>query len=149
MKKANGMIHRSQNVLTIALVALIILSFGSCARKIRFEPSPVVPAAQGRIKIKKDNNDNYALQVSITHLAEARRLEPPKETYVVWVETERNGTKNIGQMKSSSGLFSKKLKASLNAVTSYKPTRVIVTAEYDGSIQYPGPQVVLITNRFY
>lgn len=136
------------NVFSIILMVLVIFCLASCARKVSFQTSPVVPAAEGSVKIKKDKNNNYSLELNVRNLAESNRLDPPRETYVVWIDTERNGTKNLGQIKSTSGLFSSKLKASLTAVTSFKPTKVFITAEDDASTPYPGIQLILQTNRF-
>lgn len=138
----------TSSILYLAITFFVIPSFSSCARKVTFSVSPVVPAAQGSVKVKKDKNNNYAIEVNAKNLAEANRLSPPKETYVVWIETERNGIKNIGQMNSSSGFLSSKLKASLKAVTPFKPTRVLITAEDNADIRYPGMQVVLRTDTF-
>ncbi len=81
-------------------------------------------------------------------MADPKRLDPPKNTYVVWMETEQNGTKNIGRLNTSSGLLSKTLKSSLKTVTPFKPTSFFITAESNESIQYPGRQVVLRTGPF-
>lgn len=98
--------------------------------------------------MKKDGNNNHKLEVSVTNLAPPDRLQPPHSTYVVWIETERNGVQNIGRLNSESGFLSKALKANLTAVTPYKPTRLFVTAEDNGAIRYPGAMVVLSTDRF-
>lgn len=98
--------------------------------------------------MKKDNNNNYKLEVSITNLAPPERLQPPRSTYVVWINTKENGIQNIGQLNSENKFFSKALKASLTTVTPYKPTRVFITAEDNAAIQYPGNPVVLSTDRF-
>lgn len=108
--------------------------------------SSVVPAAEGKIKIKKDRNNNYVIDISVIRLADPERLQPPKKTYVVWIETNGYGTKNIGRLVSSTGLLSNTLKASLNTITSFKPRRIFITAEENGAIQYPAGQVVLTTN---
>ncbi len=79
-------------------------------------------------------------------LADPKRLDPPKDTYVVWMETSSNGTKNIGSLNTSSSLFSSTLKSSLKTVTPYKPTDFLITAENDKEVQYPNGQVVLKTN---
>ena len=107
-----------------------------------------MPAAGGDVKIKKDNNNNYRIQISLNNLAEPKRLEPPKNTYVVWMETDNNATKNIGQINSSTGLLSSKLKASFETVSSTKPTKIFLTAEDDASVQYPGTQVIMTTSDF-
>jgi hypothetical protein len=108
----------------------------------------VVPAARGDVKVKKDNNNNYRIQISLDDLAEPKRLEPSKSTYVVWMETANNVTKNIGQINSSTGFLSSKLKASFETVSSSKPTKIFLTAEDDASIQSPGTQVIITTSDF-
>jgi hypothetical protein len=62
--------------------------------------------------------------------------------------TDRQKTENIGQLNSSTSFLSKELKASFETVSSSKPTKIFISAENDGSIQYPGEQVVLSTNSF-
>ena len=135
-------------ILMIVTAAIALFFFSSCARKISFQTSSVVPAARGDVKVKKDNNNNYSIQVSLNNLAEPKRLEPSKNTYVVWMETSDNVTKNIGQINSSTGFLSNKLKASFETVSSTKPTKIFLTAEDDAGIQYPGTQVIMTTNDF-
>ncbi|QMU26625.1 hypothetical protein HUW48_00650 (plasmid) [Adhaeribacter radiodurans] len=120
----------------------------SCAKKITFNTSPVVPAAEGTVKLKNDNNGNYELDLNVMHLADPKRLNPSKQLYVVWIETEQNGIKNVGQLKTSSGLFSKTLKSSLKTISSFKPNRIFITAEDNANTQYPGGQTVLNTDNF-
>jgi hypothetical protein len=136
------------SVFSIVVAALVVLYLSSCARKISFQSSSIVPAARGDVKVKKDNNNNYNIQISLSDLAEPKRLQPSRSTYVVWMETANNTTKNIGQINSSTGFLSGKLKASFETVSSTKPTKIFLTAEDDASIQYPGEQVVLSTNDF-
>lgn len=138
---------KSRIINSIIAVSLAVF-LSSCARKLTFTQSTVVPAAVGSVKVKKDANKNYAIEVNTTHLAKPESLQPPKNTYVVWMETERNGTKNIGQLISSSGFLSKTLKGSLSTVTSFKPVQFFITAEDNANIQYPGMQVVLTSSKY-
>jgi hypothetical protein len=62
------------------------------------------------------------------------------------MDTENSGVKNIGQINSSTGFLSSKLKASFKTVSSFKPTKVFITAEDDGNTQIPGMYVELTTN---
>lgn len=64
------------------------------------------------------------------------------------METADNRTKNIGQINSSTGFLSSKLKADFETVNSFKSVKIIITAEDDASIQYPGMQLVLSTTNF-
>ncbi len=138
----------AKNISLGILSVIMIFTLGSCARKIAFLTSSVVPAAEGTVKVKKDNNNNYSIQIELVNLAEPDRLQPAKQTYVVWMESDRDNYKNIGQINSSTSLLSKRLKASFETVSSAKPTKIFITAEDDAGIMYPGMQVVLSTDNF-
>ena len=128
------------------MVAAFVIIISSCSKKMMFGSSSVVPAAVGSVKVKTDKNKNHTVQVSVTHLAPASKLSPPKNTYVVWMVTESSGTKNIGQLNSSGSFLSKALKGSLKTVTSFNPSSFFITAEENGNVQYPGSPIVLSTN---
>ena len=131
---------------SIAVAAIFSLS--SCAKKIAFLASEVVPAAQGTVKVKTDDNKNYAIEIEIFNLAEPQRLEPPKQMYIVWMLTDQDMTKNIGQIKTSTSTFSKNLKATFESVTAFRPVKIFVTAEDDANVQNPSWEIVLTTNQF-
>ena len=126
----------------------MIISLGACSQKITFLNSSVVPAARGYVEIKTDKNKNNVIDIHVTDLAEVQRLQPARQTYVVWMVTDQNETKNMGQLKSASSMLSKQLKASFESVTAFKPTRIFITAEDDANTQYAGDQIVLSTSSF-
>lgn len=138
-----------KNILLGFLMLMIAFSLSACSKKISFLTSSVVPAARGYVNIKTDNNKNNSIEVHVTELAEVQRLQPARQTYVVWMLTDQDVTKNIGQIKSSSGMMSKQLKASFETVSSFKPVKIFITAEDDADIQYPGSQIILETGKFY
>jgi Zn-dependent protease with chaperone function len=131
----------------LVLACFVSLLFAACATRSRFAVSTVVPAAVGEVKVKKDGNNNYAVNVSVENLAEPNRLPQPKNVYVVWADTP-NGVQNLGRLDVDKGFITGKLKASLETVTPYKPSRVFITAEDAATITYPGSYVVLNTNSF-
>lgn len=53
------------------------------------------------ILLVKDNSKNYVIKISITDLAEVERLQPQKQTYVVWMVTKEGLTKNIERLNST------------------------------------------------
>ncbi len=136
------------NILTWAISLLLLFTIASCAKKISFNNSTVVPAATGQVKIKSDKNNNHNISIKINHLAKPSQLQPAKKTYVVWMNTEDNGIKNIGQINSSTGFLSGKLKSSFSTVSAFKPVKIFITAENDATIQYPDNQVILTTGNF-
>jgi hypothetical protein len=146
--KATRLNDLKKNILFGIFAIMIVFSLSSCATSVSFLNSSVVPAARGTVKVKRDNNKNYVIQISLTDLAEATRLQPSKLTYIVWMITDRQLTKNIGQLNSSKGFMSKQLKGSFKTVSSDKPVQIFITAEDDAGVQYPGTQVVLSTEKF-
>jgi hypothetical protein len=138
----------SKNALLSIFAVLLFLSLVSCATKITFQTSSVVPAARGQVNIQKDTNENYVVKVKIDNLAEVKRLEPSKNVYVIWMETDDSLVKNIGQIKSDTKFMSSKLKATFETVTAFKPSKIFITAEDNADTKYPGSQFVLETNKF-
>ena len=129
------------------LLAFIIIAFTSCAKKISFLPSTVIPTAKGYVKIKGDNNENYAVKLQVKDIVKSKDLQPGKKTYVVWVETNENRAHHLGKLESSKGIFSKTRKAKLTSVTAARPVRVYVTAEDNSTPQFPS-EVILTTKLF-
>lgn len=133
---------------TYFLPLLTIILFTACTRKMNFSHSDIVPAAQGSVKVKKDKNGNYALNIRLVHLAQPRQLRPPGNVYVVWMETPQHRSQNLGQLKSSSNFMNRALSASLQTVTTFEPSRIFITAEDDAAISYPRGREILSTSNF-
>ena len=123
----------------------LLFSLSSSGQKMEFHNTGVAPAAEAHVKIHHDKNKNYAIKLKIFNLAPASDLNPPKKTYVAWMETDHDGLKNIGDFRSKSELLSKAFKGSIETVSAFKPTRFFITAENDGSVSEPGPVVILKT----
>ena len=49
-----------KGILFVIFVVMMIVPFTSCAKKVTFLNSTVVPAAKGLVNVKKDNNQNYS-----------------------------------------------------------------------------------------
>ncbi len=136
---------------TVSLIfaaLLMISSFDSCSAQVKFLNSSVVPAARGTVEVKKDKYNNYIIKVSVNNLSEASRLQPPKNTYVVWMVTEDGQTKNIGQVKTKKSFLAKKLKAYFETKSSFRPVKIFITAELDPNLQSSNSEIVLTTDTF-
>lgn len=140
---------QSKNFFLGLITLMIAISISACSKKINFLTSSVVPGARGYVDIKTDKNKNNVIDIHLTELAEVQRLQPARLTYVVWMLTDQNITKNIGQIKSSTSMMSKQLKASFETVSSFKPVKIFITAEDDADTTYPGNQIILETGNFY
>lgn len=141
--KTSKIINQTKSLFLFGMVAIIALTMNSCTNKISFLTSSVVPAAEGQVTLKSDKNNNYVIQIEISNLADVSRLQPPKNLYVVWMETDRGQARNIGGIVSSDNL-----RASFKTISSFKPVRIFITAEENEKTQFPGSMVVLTTNRF-
>ena len=150
--KTQRMINLTKNALIGIVVLGMMYPVTSCAQKsqkVEFMTSSVVPAAKGYVKVKHEkDNKNYSIKVEIAALADVDRLQTSSVSYVVWMETDQGNTENLGQLNSSSGFLSKQMKASLETVSSYKPSIIYVTAEENTNAQYPRGDKILSTDRF-
>jgi len=150
--KTQRMINLAKNNLIGILVLGMMYPVTSCAQKsqkVEFMTSSVVPAAKGYVKVKHEkDNKNYSIKVEIAALADVDRLQTSSVSYVVWMETDQGSTENLGQLNSSSGFLSKRMKASLETISSYKPSIIFVTAEENTNAQYPQGDKILSTDRF-
>lgn len=129
------------------IVLAIAVTFASCTQKMNFTKSSVVPAAEGYVKVKKDNNNNYDLTVTVKNLAKPGDLSPARDVYVVWMQSEQNELQKLGQIRVSSGLFDKSLDGELNTTTTVEPERVFITAERDADVRNPIGETILTTKR--
>lgn len=137
----------TSNLAGIFLFMLIILNTG-CSTDIKFLTSAIVPAAQGHVKVSRDDNKNYIVKLHVNDLAEVDRLTPPKKSYVVWIITDSETPQNMGKLESTSKGLSNSLNATFKALSSAEPHKVFITAEDDPLTIYPGNQIVLTTAKF-
>ncbi|MBD3627344.1 hypothetical protein [Cyclobacterium sp.] len=129
------------------LILFILGGFTSCSTKITFPVSAVVPAAEPAAKIGKNKEGVYEVELNVNNLALPERLSPPKKHYLVWIDTDQ-GIKKLGEMSNNSGMFRNRGKAAFEATTQYRPTIILVTAENDLEINFPGSHVVLKSRPF-
>lgn len=114
------------------LLGAIVMILTSCASTAKFPVSIVTPAAEITAKMKQDENKNYVIEVIARNMASADRLNPPKNIYIVWIVTENNGTKNIGQLDNKNAQ-----KLYLKTSTAFIVKEIFITAEEQGNISFP------------
>lgn len=115
---------------TLQIIVLFSFLFVACGSPNMFPVSNVVPAAEISIDKKQDDNNNYNIKLKAENLSSPQRLNPPKDVYVVWIQTDA-GVKNIGQ------LILKDAKAELETITPYNFSEIFITAEDDGTVESP------------
>lgn len=117
-----------KNVLAIVLVVFLT----SCATTMKFPTSATTPAADIEVKRKADKNGNFEVSVTAKNLASAERVDPTKSLYVVWIVTESEGTRSIGQLTNKNAKT-----AVIETLTPFAFTEVFITAESQADISYP------------
>lgn len=138
----------SINILLGASATLLMFSLTSYVKRIKFLASSIVPSARGQVTIKKMRNENYVIKIKIDELAEVKKVEPSKNLYIVWMESEKLTVKNMGHIICATGSISSKFKTAFETVTAFRPTKIFITAEDNANIPYPINPFVLETNRF-
>lgn len=141
------------------LATMMVFFFYSCAKKTvavsksetpaEAPVSTVVPENKGQVEIKRDANSNYVIQINVQDLKEFSTLDPnSKNAYIVWMDADNQATKSLGQINSNTGWLSDKSKATFEAVSAFKPTRIIITSEDNAGVKMPGKAVIWTTNSF-
>lgn len=120
---------RTIKSLTI-ICAIALLT--SCASTANFPVSSTVPAADITATKKQDKHKNYVIELTARNLAEANRLNPPKNNYSVWIVVDNGVTKNVGQLTNKNAK-----KAVLKTLTPFNVKEIIITAEDQGDLTYP------------
>jgi hypothetical protein len=128
----NNLITNKMETTKKLIVVGVLALLTSCASVAKFPVSSITPAAEITAKKKQDKNNNFVINVIANHLASAERLDPPKSNYIVWIVTENNGTKNIGQLTNKNGK-----KSFLKTSTPFNIKEIFITAEEQGNISYP------------
>jgi hypothetical protein len=150
----------SGNILLGITATAMIFFFYSCGKKHTAakseQPAPVenvTPAAvaenKGQVQIKRDATGNYVIQINLRELEEVNKLEETsKKAYIVWMNADNEKVKNLGQINSNSAWLSDKSKASFEALSIVKPTKVFITEEDLAGVNTPGKKIIWSTNTF-
>jgi hypothetical protein len=108
------------------------------AKDFRLIADPSVPAATGTVSVNKDRNGNQKIRVEVKHLAKPSALTPPKQAYVVWVQSRGGQPENEGQLRVND-----KLEGSLETTTPHEQFDIFITAEDNPDTQVPtGPPLL-------
>lgn len=120
---------------------LLLLAFVwpfSGGKDVRMIAGETNPAARCTIHLHVGDNGNTELDMKAESLASPSALTPPKNAYVVWIQSPDESPQNHGQIT-----IDKNQKAELKTATPYKRFRVFITAEDQSQLKSPeGPTVL-------
>jgi hypothetical protein len=121
--------------------ALLLLAFVwpfSGGKDVQMMAGKSNPAARGTIHLHVGDNGNTELDLKADSLASPSALNPPKNSYVVWIQSPGEAPQNHGQITIDNDQ-----KAELKTATPYKRFKIFVTAEDQPQMQTPeGPTVL-------
>lgn len=105
--------------------------------------SDAIPAAQGEVKAKADENENTLVNVSVEHLADPKMVSKRATTYVVWArpmgqDQGTTGVQNLGTLQVDDSR-----NGELETTTSLQSFEVFVTAEPSGTVPSPTGEPLL------
>lgn len=124
-------------VFPVVLCFALIWPFGGW-KSVHMLAGANTPGAQGTVKFKVGDNGNINLDVLTRSLAPPSSLNPPENTYVVWVQPPGMAPKNYGALKVNS-----QEQGELKTETPYKRFKIFITAEENPQVEAPMAAPVL------
>lgn len=120
-------------------LAVLALSIGStpsatAATTYTMGSSAEIPAARGKVRLRKTSNGNVEIKLSVQHLAPPGRIVPGAQVFVVWVRGLAPGSvaQNLGAL-----IVDKKLNGKLKAVTPMPAFDLFMTCEQSQTATVP------------
>lgn len=123
--------NKMKAIKSLLIICAVIL-FTSSASTAKFPVSSIAPAADITAKKKQDKYNNYVIELTVKNLANASRLNPPKNNYSVWIVVENGATKNVGQL-----IHKNAKNITFKTVTPFNVKEIFITAEDQGNLEYP------------
>lgn len=100
-----------------------------------------MPAAEATVRLGQAANDNTSIDLTVEHLAQPERLDPPANVYVVWTKPpEEQEAQNIGALKVDEDLTGR-----LTTVSPLHSFELFVTAEQSAQVTEPTGEPLLWT----
>lgn len=130
-----------KRIFSFCTLFVLLLTTFALARDVRMTASSVVPAAEGKVNIDKDQNGNFKIKVEVHHLAKPANLTPAETNYVVWIQARGAAAENQGLLKVNNDL-----NGDFETTTRHEAFDVFVTAESDANASLPtGAEVLRAT----
>src|ERR1700682_1763444 len=95
---------RMKKALALSLIFVLLTAGLVQATQVKLINDPSVPGATGTVNVNKDRNGNYRVRVDVRHLAKPTELTPPRQVYLVWVQSGDNAPEVLGQLRVNENL---------------------------------------------
>ena len=93
--------------------------------------------------MKQDKNKNNVIGVTAKHLADANRLNPPRNNYIVWIVTDNGIVNNVGQLITNNAE-----KASLTITTPFNVNEIFHNSRRPGRSDHNPAGVTISRTTF-
>ncbi len=128
-----------KNIINVLVVIAVIL-IAACSNTAKFPVSQVAPGAEIKAKTRVDQDNNKVLTINAKNLESPANVDPGSTEYVVWIETDDKGLRNIGRLESKDDNT-----AVFKAETPYEYSEIIITAESRANVSQPsGPEIARV-----
>jgi len=135
-------IRRRKKSVALVFLAGSLMGVG-CAKRVRFEALPLAGSGEANARIELTYDRNNTLRVQLSNVPEPSSLDPKYTRYVLWAGTpDRQNAINIGQFR-----VDEKKKAGIETLTPLRSFILFITAEPQGDVMTPGPDVIFQTER--
>jgi hypothetical protein len=123
----------------MSLAAVVVMfALLASASDVPLRVSDLLPAAQAKVSFEHDRNKNTKFSVRAKHMAQPASLNPPRNTYVVWIQGRGKDAQNAGVLR-----VNENLEGSMSGTTPLQIFDVFVTAEDGPNVDRPaGPEVM-------
>ena len=126
-------------MIQFALVAVIAIWPFSSGKTFHMDADPSVPAASGTVHAQLDkSNGNTKLDIKVNNLARPSSLNPPANTYLVWVRPNNGDAVREGSIGLNNDL-----NGELHALTVLKSFDLFITPEQSNTVTSPSGREVL------
>ncbi len=130
---------------TVAAAAVFAGALTGCAGYGgRLQSRSRLNGPEGEARFRRLPDENIAVALSVKHLTDPGKLDPPAWTYVAWV---RGGAEepalNLGTLRVGNDH-----RGGLEAVTPLRRFKLFITAEPDGTVERPTGEPLLWTSRY-
>jgi hypothetical protein len=104
----------------------------ACSNTAKFPVSQVAPGAEIKAKTRVDQDNNKVLTINAKNLENPSDIDPNSTEYVVWIETDELGLRNIGRLEKKDDHT-----AVFKAETPYEYREIVITAESRANVSQP------------
>lgn len=127
----------------LSSLAVLTFALSGCATTTQMSASDTIPAAEGTVTAKSDDNANTDVEVKVEHLAAPAMVSKRATTYVVWArplghDQGTTGLQNLGTLQVDDDRSGE-----LSTTTALHSFEVFVTAEPSGTVPSPTGEPLL------